>query len=358
LDYKGIVGKTKLKIAVLMGGNSAERDVSLASGTGIIAGLRAAGHEAIAIDTALGAGQLTSIKRAEIEGIKAEPPSVTDLSQIPSETAIATVSSPDLKEVDLVFLALHGGMGENGTIQAILDLMGIPYTGSGVLASAAAMDKHIAKKIFIASGIPTPDYILKQSSEVVDETALIRDVESSVGFPVVVKPNDQGSSVGLDIARDKSALQAIAARAAEYSDRIIFEKYISGRELTVGILGNETLPVVEMRPHEGFYDYKHKYTPGMTDYIVPAPLTEAQERRIRELGMMAFQTLNCHGYGRVDFRMSAEGDFYCLEVNTLPGMTTTSLVPKAAMAAGIEFPELLERIAQIALRHHRGEEVR
>jgi D-alanine-D-alanine ligase len=350
------VEKKILKIAVLMGGNSAERDVSLSSGAGIIAGLRAAGHDAIGIDTALGAGQLSVQTQAAIAGIKSEPPTVTDLETFSSETAIQTVSSPDLKGVDLVFIALHGGMGENGTIQALLDLMGIPYTGSGVLASAAAMDKLIAKKIFIASGIPTPDYCVKSSSDIYNEKELIGNIENSIGFPVVVKPNDQGSSVGLDIARDASSLFEIAKKAAKYSDKVLFEKFIDGRELTVGILDDRTLPVVEIKPHGGFYDYLHKYTAGQTDYIAPAPISKVEEKRVRELGLMAFHSLGCRGYARIDFRLSSSGELYCLEVNTLPGMTATSLVPKAAKAAGIEFPELLSRIAQSALKfHQRGE---
>lgn len=347
--------KKTLKIAVLMGGNSAERDVSLASGAGIITGLRAAGHEAIAIDTALGAGQLTAQSKAAIDGIKAEPPSVTDLSVLSSETTIETVSSRDLKNVDLIFIALHGGMGENGTIQALLDLMGIPYTGSGVLSSAAAMDKLISKKIFIASGIPTPEYFVKDSANLPDEKELIREVEECFGFPVVVKPNDQGSSVGLDISRNAASLYAIVTKAALYSDKVLFEKFIPGRELTVAILDGQTLPVVEIRPKDGFYDYKHKYTSGMTEYLSPAPLSADEEKQVRDLGMQAFQALHCDGYARVDFRLSPDGEFFCLEVNTLPGMTATSLVPKAAKAAGIEFPELLERIALCALKRHQSE---
>jgi D-alanine-D-alanine ligase len=346
------VEKKKCKIAVLMGGNSAERDVSLASGAGIVAGLKAAGHEAISIDTALGAGQLSAHAKAEITGIKTEPPTVSDLAIISSETTIQTVSSPDLKSVDLVFIALHGGMGENGTIQALLDLMGIPYTGSGVLASAAAMDKLIAKKIFIASGIPTPDYFVKVSSDLGAEKELIAEVKKITGFPVVVKPNDQGSSVGLDIAKDANSLFEIAKKAALYSDKVLFEKYIPGRELTVAVLDDLTLPVVEIKPHDGFYDYRHKYTVGQTEYLVPAPITEDQDRRTHELGLQAFRALGCRGYARTDFRLSPEGELFCLEVNTLPGMTATSLVPKAAKAAGIEFSELLSRIAESAMRYY------
>jgi len=351
MDNKGILDKKKkLKIAVLMGGNSAERDVSLSSGAGIIQGVLAAGHEAISIDTALGPGQLSAQKRAEASGIKAVPPSTEELELIPSEAAIQTVSSPDMREVDLIFIALHGGMGENGTIQAVLDILEIPYTGSGVLASSVAMDKHISKKIFIASGIRTPDYFVLKSGEIKDEQKLIAIVRDTIGFPVVVKPNDQGSSVGLDISFEPGTLFAISRRALEYSPQLLFEKYIPGRELTVAILDEQPLPVIEMRPHDGFYDYQHKYTAGMTEYICPAPLTDEETKRVQELGLMAFRALNCEGYARVDFRMSPEGELFCLEVNTLPGMTATSLVPKAAKAAGIEFPELLDRISRNALK--------
>ncbi len=351
MDNKGNLDqKKKLKIAVLMGGNSAERDVSLSSGAGIIQGLRAAGHEAVGIDSAMGPGQLSAQNRGEVAGIKPEPPSTEELALIPSKVAIQTVSSADMREVDLVFIALHGGMGENGTIQAVLDILGIPYTGSGVLASSVAMDKYVAKKIFIASGIPTPDYFILNSREIIDEQKLIARVRDTVGFPVVVKPNDQGSSVGLDIAHEPGALFKIALRAAEYSSRLLFEKFIPGRELTVAVLDDQPLPVVEILPHEGFYDYQHKYTAGKTEYLSPAPLTPEDTRRVQEIGLMAFKALNCDGYARVDFRMSPQREFYCLEVNTLPGMTATSLVPKAAKAAGIEFPELLERIARSALK--------
>ncbi|GAF87958.1 unnamed protein product, partial [marine sediment metagenome] len=186
--------KKKLKIAVLMGGESAERDVSLATGAGVIAGFRQAGHEAIGIDTALGAGQLSGPETTETPLIKEKPPDSKELSAYSGETTIRTVSSPDLRLVDLVFVALHGGMGENGTIQALLDLLKIPYTGSGVLASAIAMDKLAAKKVVSASGIPTPDCIVRDSKDLTDEDMLIEAVKESVGFPVVVKPNDQGSS--------------------------------------------------------------------------------------------------------------------------------------------------------------------
>ncbi len=339
----------KLRIAVLMGGESAERDVSLATGAGVMAGLRQAGHEAIGIDTALGAGQLSDPEAKKTPLIKEKPPDSKELSTYRGESTIQTISSPDLRQVNLVFIALHGGVGENGTIQALLDLLKIPYTGSGVAASAIAMDKLAAKKVISASGIQTPDWMVRDSESLTEEDELIRAVKESVGFPVVVKPNDQGSSVGLDIVQSPEGLFEKARLAAGYSDRVLFERFIPGRELTVSILGNEVLPVAEVKPKDGFYDYHHKYTPGLADKIVPAPITEEETKNIQNLGMSAFKALGCRGYARIDFRMSSEGKFYFLEANTLPGMTQTSLVPKAAKAAGIDFPELLNRIAKIAL---------
>jgi len=332
-----------------MGGHSAERDVSLASGAGVINGLRQAGYNAIGIDTALGAGQLTENKIKELSKIEENPPSTTELAELDVSTTIQTVSSPDLKNVDMVFIALHGGIGENGTIQALLDMVGIPYTGSGVLASAVAMDKLAAKRIVSSAGIPTPDYFYKQSDEIKDMEELAKTIETTVGFPVVVKPNDQGSSVGLNIAQKPSDLGEFVKIASGYSDKILFEKFIAGRELTVSILGDEALPVAEVIPKDGFYDYYHKYTPGMADKIVPAPLSDEETREVQRLGLAAFKALGCRGYARIDFRYSRDKKWYFLEVNTLPGMTQTSLVPKAAKAAGIEFPELLDRIVRIAL---------
>jgi len=341
--------KKKVKIAVLMGGHSAERDVSLATGAGVIKGLSDAGFAAIGIDTALGANQLSENKIKELSRIEENPPSTTELAELDVSTTIQTVSSPDLKSVDMVFIALHGGIGENGTIQALLDMVGIPYTGSGVLASAAAMDKVTAKRIVSAAGINTPDYFIKRGDDITEIDDLIKTINETIGFPVVVKPNDQGSSVGLNIAETEAQLGEFVDIAKGYSEVILFEKFIAGRELTVSVLGTEALPVAEVVPKDGFYDYYHKYTPGMADKIVPAPLSDEETKEVQRLGLGAFEALGCRGYARIDFRYSNDKKWYFLEANTLPGMTATSLVPKAAKAAGIEFPQLLERIVQIAL---------
>ncbi len=344
-----VMEKKKLKIAVLLGGNSSERDVSVVTGNAIIEGLLEAGHEVIGIDTALGANQLPPPGKSDVPLVKEQPPELKDLARLEGETTIQTISSPDLNDVDLVFIALHGGAGENGTIQALLDLMEIPYTGSGVLSSAVAMDKLAAKRIVMAAGVETPDYFVRRSTDIPDENELIRQVEESVGFPVVIKPNDQGSSVGLSIAESSDDLFKKAKEAAKYSDKVLFEKFIEGRELTVSILGDKALPVAEVKPKDGFYDYEHKYTPGLTDKIIPASLSSLETEKIQTLALVVFDALDCRGYARIDFMMSSGGAFYFLEANTLPGMTPTSLVPKAAKAAGIEFSDLLDRISRLAM---------
>jgi len=341
--------KQKLKIAVLMGGNSSERDVSLVTGNAIVDGLKKAGHDVIAIDTALGASQLPPPDKDRVPLIKEQPPELNELSRLTGETTVQTVSSPDLRLVDLVFIALHGGAGENGTVQALLDLLEIPYTGSGVLASAVSMDKLAAKRIVSAAGINTPDYFVRLSSEAFEERELIEAVKKSIGFPVVIKPNDQGSSIGLNVVNSPEALFSSVKEAARYSDKVLFERFIDGRELTVSILGDRALPVAEIKPKSGFYDYAHKYIPGLTDKTLPALLTVEETERIQKLAMRVVDALDIKGYARIDFRMSPDGTIYFLEANTLPGMTPTSMVPKAAKAVGIDFPELLDRISRIAL---------
>lgn len=338
-----------MKIAVLMGGTSAERDVSLASGAGVIEGLRATGHDVIPIDTARGYKALKGDDVKRLSGIKTEPPSVEELQKYAGELSIEAVKSPDLRDVDVVFIILHGGSGEDGTIQALLDLVDIPYTGSGVLGSAIAMNKQMAKNIFIANEIPTPEFFVIDYEQNLSIDSINTTIKSSIGYPVMLKPNNQGSSVGLFFVKSKNELQRAIEVGLQYDNRILFEKYIKGREFTVSILGEEVLPLFEVIPESGLYDYEHKYTKGKTKYVCPVDLPGDLQGLINSLGMKAFKALNCAGFGRVDFRLSEDNQPYCLEVNTLPGMTETSLVPKAAKAAGIKFPQLLERICRIAI---------
>jgi D-alanine-D-alanine ligase len=313
-----------MTVLVLMGGMSAEREVSLNTGRAVAAALQTAGYTVLTYDLDPAGGR-----------------GVYDL-----------VTSPDLKSAEVVFIALHGGEGEDGKIQALLELLGVPYTGSGVRASSVCMDKSISKVIFERHGIETPPWACLE--EEADEPTVVRKaVESLGGWPVVVKPVDQGSTIGISIVQGADGLAAAIGLAHRYSPRVILERYIDGRELSVAILGREVLPMVEIRPKEGFYDYECKYTKGKTDYCCPAPLEDGIRRRIDRDAMAAYRALGCEGFGRVDLRLGHDGVPYFLEVNTIPGMTETSLVPMGAKARGISFPGLCDRITQLALHRVR-----
>jgi D-alanine-D-alanine ligase len=332
-----------LRIALLMGGTSSERDVSLASGIRIAEALRACGHDVRAIDPARGAIS-DDEQRALANGtvVQTAPPSQDALRRMAREALPSLASNlPRQGDVDVVFLGLHGGSGEDGTIQALLDLSGVPYTGSGHLASALAMDKDLSKQLFRRADVTTADWLMAPAG--VDE------VNATLGFPVIVKPSKQGSTVGLSIVRGASELQSAIDEAFNFDDEVMIEEFIAGRELTVGILGDVALPVGEIIPKHEIYDYECKYTAGMADERFPAELTQQEAARVQDEALRAFHSLKLKGYARIDFRMAKDGRFYCLEANTLPGMTQTSLIPQAAAAAGISFPALCDRIVQLAL---------
>ncbi len=347
-----------MKITVLMGGTSAERDVSLASGVRVAEALRSYGHEVLSVDTAHGILSAPD-EQALLGGkiVKTIPPDVQALVRLNAELPGTLRSLP---QTDVVFLALHGGQGEDGTLQALLDLTGVPYTGSGHLASALAMDKDLSKHLFRAAGVTTADWRMApfagggkreagSGTAGKREQSFAEEVRRELRLPVVVKPSKQGSTVGLSIVREIGALWEAIEEAAKYDDEVMVEQFIAGRELTVGILGDEALPVGEIIPVHEIYDYECKYTAGMAREIFPADLTGEQTRTIQDLARRAFRALKLRGYARIDFRMSPDGVFYCLEANTLPGMTALSLIPQAAAAAGISFPELCERIVRLAL---------
>ncbi len=340
-----------MKITVLMGGTSAERDVSLASGVRVAEALRSYGHEVLSVDTAHGILS-ASDEQALLSGkiVKTIPPDVQALVRLNAQLPGTLRSLP---QTDVVFLALHGGQGEDGTLQALLDLTGVPYTGSGHLASALAMDKDLSKHLFRAGGVPTADWRMApvpgSGRREAGSGTFPAEIERQLGLPVVVKPSKQGSTVGLSIVREIGALWDAIEEAAKYDDEVMVEQFIPGRELTVGILGDEALPVGEIIPVHEIYDYECKYTSGMAREIFPADLTAEETRTIQDLAQRAFRALKLRGYARIDFRMSPDGVFYCLEANTLPGMTALSLIPQAAAAAGISFPELCDRIVRLAL---------
>jgi D-alanine-D-alanine ligase len=331
-----------LKIAVLFGGDSMERDVSIASASQVVGALRSRGHEVVAYDS--GRGRLTAADEQRLFASKIDraPPDKRTVASLPT-----VVSAPDLADVDVVFLAMHGGSGEDGTVQALLDLAGIPYTGSGKLGSALGWDKDIAKRLFLAAGVPTPDWLM---TPVAADVALQR-----LGLPLIVKPNGQGSTVGLTLVKSAAELEPAIELAGGFDAAVMLERYIDGRELTVGILDDQPLAVGEIIPKTGpIFDYAAKYQAGGAEEIFPAKITAEQTARAQDLALRVHRALKLDTYSRVDFRMDPEGNLWCLEVNTLPGLTAASLLPRGAAAVGIAFPELCERICRGALARKRS----
>ena len=330
-----------MKIAVLFGGDSMERDVSIASASQVVGALRGRGHEVIAYDSGRGRLSAADERRLFASKIDRAPPDKQAVTSLPT-----VVSAPDLADVDLVFIAMHGGTGEDGTVQALLDLAGIAYTGSGKLGSAVGWDKDVAKRLFLAAGVPTPDWLMAPAAP--------DFVAKRLGFPLIVKPNGQGSTVGLTLVKTPAELAPAVALAAEYDAEVMLERYIDGRELTVGILDDEALAVGEIISKTGpIFDYAAKYQAGGAEEIFPANLTPEQTVNAQDLALRVHRALKLDTYSRVDFRMDADGALWCLEVNTLPGLTAASLLPRAAAAVGISFPELCERICRGALARRR-----
>lgn len=295
------------KVAVLLGGKSAEREVSLKSGTMVLGALRVRGVDAHPFDPAeRGLDEL-------IEGC-----------------------------YDRVFIALHGRFGEDGTVQGVLEWLGIPYTGSGVLASALAMDKRRTKLLWQASGLPTPAY------EILHADSDLNAVAARLGLPLMVKPVCEGSSLGMSKVREAGALDEAYTLAVNYDRVVMAEKFIEGPELTVGILGDEVLPIIKLETPRDFYDYQAKYIADDTRYLLPCGLPPARERALQALSLEAFAALGCRGWGRVDLMLDASGEPQLLEVNTAPGMTDHSLVPMAARAVGLSYEDLCLRILEAA----------
>ena len=331
-----------MKIAVLFGGASEERDVSIASAAQIIPALRSLGHEVTAIDTAT--GQLTAGAEQKMlsSGVGPEPPSSSVLAGMRESAVMLRTGATDMRDVDVVFLALHGGAGEDGRIQAVLDLAGLAYTGSNHIASATAMDKDLSKRLFRAAGVPTADWLMAPVT-----AAAVAD---TLGWPVVVKPNKQGSTVGLSIVRKAEDFDAALALARRFDDEAMVERFVPGRELTVGILDGRALPVGEIITPGEVFDYQAKYQKGGAREVFPADLPTEAAQRLQQLAVRAHAALKLGIYSRIDFRMDPQGGFWCLEANSLPGMTAASLLPQAARAAGIGFADLCERICRAALR--------
>jgi D-alanine-D-alanine ligase len=330
-----------MRITVLTGGTSAERDVAIASAVQVIGALRSKGHDVAVVDTARGyipSGDEASLLRGTVGTV---PPSPDELHTLERGLLLSGLGNLKVvRDADVLFLALHGGRGEDGTIQTLLEMVGVPYTGSGRLGSAMAMDKDISKRLFRGAGVPTADWVMAPADR--------RTVERDFGWPVVVKPSKQGSTVGLTVVKEPGEYEAAVALARRYDDEVMIERFVPGRELTVGILDGQALAVGEIIPRHEIFDYECKYTPGMSQEIFPADLPAPVAAECGRLGVLAHEALKLGGYSRVDFRLTPGGELFCLEVNTLPGMTATSLLPQSARAVGIEFPDLCERICRTA----------
>lgn len=306
------------KVVVLAGGRSAEREVSLRSGRAVATALRSRGYEVVEVDPGADLA----------EKLKKEAP-------------------------DVVFIALHGKFGEDGSVQGFLEVMGIPYTGSGVLASALAMDKIATKRLLRGQGLPTAAFTVVQRGEWLDDrNRVLAGIAQKLGSKVVVKVPDEGSSLGTFLAHGQDELSASLDRVLELSPRALVEEFLPGMEVHAALLGNENprvLPLIEIVPLAGeFYDYRSKYTPGGSEHIIPPRLPDEVQAEIRELAVYTYRLLGCSGFARVDFKLAAGNRPMVLEVNTIPGLTETSLVPDAARAAGISFPELVEEIIRLA----------
>ncbi len=337
-------------VLLVIGGDSCERDVSIDSGKAVFEALRKVGHRVFVTDPLQ-----PQIKPAEDPRkffddttITREPPRFDDERYKARQDFVAVLGQHNNMSCDVVFNGLHGGAGEDGTFQAVLDYLGVRYTGSGACSCAVAMNKELSKRLVADAGVPVATHIFVDSptheSVVVDH-----QVAERLSFPVVVKPNHEGSSVGVTVVPDRESLAGAIERAKTFGGPYMIESFVPGREITAAVMDHNNLPLLEIRPRQGFYNYENKYQPGSCEYLVPAPLDAATTDAVSRSALAAYRALGCRGYARVDFRLTDDGQHFFLEANTLPGLTANSLFPKAAKAAGIEFPELVDNILRLAI---------
>lgn len=344
-----------MNIVVLAGGTSTERDVSLISGKKIYTALKENGHKVILCDVFLGlpAYETEGLFEKEIDwvsginDISAESPDIEKIKamRVNPETGFFGPKVVEIcQKADIVFMALHGENGENGKIQAAFDLLNIKYTGTDYLSSALSMDKALTKEIFLQNGVPTPAGVSFKKGE---------EEKDNVPFPKVVKVTTGGSSVGVYVVHDETEYKDALADAFRYGEEVVVEQYIKGREFSIGVLEGKALPIIEIAPLQGFYDYKNKYQAGSTVETCPAVLTEEKTKEMQAAAEKGFKHLRLQTYARLDFMMSEEdGSIYCLEANTLPGMTPTSLLPQEAAAIGINFNALCEKLVEMSLKKY------
>ena len=334
-----------MRIAALTGGSSPERHVALAGAAQVVRTLRQLDHSVVVVDTVDGPLDAAAERRVLEASVGREPPTLEELDELAArEHPELLPTLPELCDADIVFLVLHGQQGEGGEIQALLDLTGIAYTGSGPLGSAVAMDKDIAKRLLTAVHVPTPEWHMWPLTE---------EVSTSLQFPLIVKPSKVGSSVGLSVVRSRGALDAAVELARRYDSDVMLEQFIDGREFTVGVLEERALAVGEIIPQHETFDYECKYTPGMTEEVFPAVIPEHQAVALQAMALEAHRVLKLRDFSRIDFKIDRSGSPWVLEANTLPGLTGTSLLPQSAAACGIDFGSLCEAICSGALKRAR-----
>jgi D-alanine-D-alanine ligase len=331
-----------MKVLLLAGGESSESRVSLVSGRSVYEALNRLGHTVIPLDPATGKTLLEENGRY----IEVDHSIVAENDQVSLEAITknlpAQLEQSDFRDAEVVFLALHGGAGENGTIQNLLDLAGMNYTGSGMAASVLAMDKAKTKQLMKAEDIATPDWAMYELTSEAETNRVCKEILDQFEFPCIVKPNNSGSTVGLTKVENADQLPGAIASARVESPEVLVEEYVAGRELTVAVLDGRTFPVVEIIPENGLYDYKAKYTKGGSDYVCPAQIDVAVSEEAMKAAVRVYRVIGAAGLARVDFIMNESSRLFCLEINTLPGMTELSLAPMAAKAAGVNFDELIE----------------
>ncbi|MCK5128659.1 MAG: D-alanine--D-alanine ligase [Clostridiales bacterium] len=345
-----------MNIVVLAGGLSAERDVSICTGEMVCNALKERGHNAVMVDLFFGYqgeeedwDKVFANSQNKSEDVDLVGDTVPDIEKMKAERKDNSRIGKNVIDIctaaDVVFMALHGEDGENGKVQAMFDLNGIKYTGAGYFSSAIAMNKDVTKQIFIQKGILTPAYTILHHQST-------HEAFKDLSYPCVVKPCSGGSSIGVSIVNNKDELKKAIADAKHYEDEVIVEEYICGREFSVGVIDGKVLPIIEIIPKNGFYDYANKYQEGYVIEITPAELSDKKTKEIQEMAIRVFKVLNLEIYSRIDFLMDEQESIYCLEANTLPGMTPTSLLPQEAAAAGIGYNELCEMILEKSLKRY------
>lgn len=343
-----------MKIVVLAGGTSTERDVSIVSGTGICTALRQKGHQAVLVDIFGGVESVDWTdpfpETYDVDRACAYMKKFNDQIEEMKKTR-RSFFGPNVLELcqkaDIVFLGLHGANGEDGKVQAAFDLFGIKYTGTGYLSSAMAMDKGVTKEIFRMHQVPTPIGVsMKKKARINDLSTL------NLEFPVVVKTCCGGSSIGVYIVHDQEEYENALDQAFSYENEVVVEQFINGTEYTVAVVDGKAYPIVEIVPCEGFYDYENKYKPGATRETCPAPISEELTKKMQDYAVKGYHALGLEGYARLDFMMTENGEMYCLEANTLPGMTPTSLIPQEARVLGMDYPSLCEELIRVSFKKY------